>query len=176
MEDLSGDSGWAQRCRERLPWARLCWACLSPAVRILVCPSCVARMRCPDAGHPVSTISRSRTVAGHPCWPPLAYHPGCENFLYVFKAAPRGRSGRRLGGPPSLTPRLPCRRSPTPVGWPETPILWAAKTHDVHRGSSSFTAVRLPRPGPGRGSLPRCHSPGGQDLSRASSASLRAEP
>src|SRR5262245_56479215 len=45
-------------------------------------------------------------------------HAARENFLYVFKAAPRGRPGRRLGGPPSLTPRLPCRRAPTPVGWP----------------------------------------------------------
>lgn len=28
--------------------------------------------------------------------------------------------GRHIGGPPSLTPRLSCRRAPTPVGWPAT--------------------------------------------------------
>ena len=41
----------------------------------------------------------------------------CENFLYGFKAAPRGRSRRRLG-------RLSQAPAPLPPGWPLTPVGW----------------------------------------------------
>jgi hypothetical protein len=41
----------------------------------------------------------------------------CENFLYGFKAAPRGRSRRQLG-------RLSQAPAPLPPGWPLTPAGW----------------------------------------------------
>ena len=43
----------------------------------------------------------------------------CENFLYGFKAAPRGRSRRRHSAHASAPAGAPATAAPTPVGWRE---------------------------------------------------------
>jgi len=43
----------------------------------------------------------------------------CENFLYGFKAALRGRSRRRLGGLASTPAAAPAPAALTPAGWRE---------------------------------------------------------
>ena len=45
--------------------------------------------------------------------------PACENFLYGFKAAPRGRSRRHLGALAVTHAAAPATAGPTPVGWRE---------------------------------------------------------
>jgi hypothetical protein len=51
-------------------------------------------------------------------------------------------------------PRLPCRRAPTPVGWPETgTLIWGHRDVAVHRSA----ARQL---GPERRWLPLRHCPG----------------
>ena len=47
----------------------------------------------------------------------LCRRSSCENFLYRFKAAPRGRSRRRHG----RHSRAP---APLPRSWPLTPVSW----------------------------------------------------
>jgi hypothetical protein len=58
-----------------------------------------------------------------------------------LQGGPPGRTCRRLGGPPSLPPRLPCRRAPTPVGWPKDRSVGAAGTdsRSPRRSSSAKT-------------------------------------
>ncbi len=43
--------------------------------------------------------------------------PCCENFLYYFKAAARGRSRRRHGRHSRAPADAPARLASTPVGW-----------------------------------------------------------
>ena len=45
--------------------------------------------------------------------------PRCENFLYGFKAAPRGCSRRRLGALAVAPAAAPATAGPTPGGWRE---------------------------------------------------------
>jgi hypothetical protein len=64
----------------------------------------------PCAGTVTSSISRDRTPR---------FRAVCENFLYVFKAAPPGRTRRRHGGHARRFAGAPRRTSPTPVAWRE---------------------------------------------------------
>ena len=82
------------------------------------------RETCPDNATAAATLGRllaevdqalpRRRAALNP-----VLNPVCENFLYRFKAAPRGRSRRRLGAQavaPATAPRRPAKQ---PVGWRE---------------------------------------------------------
>jgi hypothetical protein len=89
------------------------------------------------------------------------------------RTAPDSR--RPLGplGPPTprpvvITPRLPCRRAPTPVGWPETSDL---EGHPNISGSPCASARTWTWVG-SRSVIVR----GDQNPSRAPTASLRADP
>ena len=70
-------------------------------------------------GGRLSHISRRRTRATRPVSDWAVSPQLWENFLYRFKAAPRGRSRRRHGGAAGLPLTLPLRPAPTPVGWRE---------------------------------------------------------
>jgi hypothetical protein len=62
----------------------------------------------------------------------------CENFLYYFKAAPRGRSRRRLGALAYAPADAPAPAGPAPVGWrgkEELPgRLWVTRISRVRAG------------------------------------------
>lgn len=61
----------------------------------------------------------------------------CENFLYRFKAAPRGRLRRRHGRRSRAPADAPARLASTPVGW---------RVGFLPFGAAARTARRSPGP------------------------------
>ena len=94
----------------------------------------------------MSSIKRSRCVKHLPGQDTRRCSLTCENFLYVFKAAPRGRTRRRHGGRPALPLELPCRTAPTPVGWRED------HNHEGPPWHTAVSTVQESTTGPGFGS------------------------
>ena len=76
----------------------------------------------------------------------------CENFLYVFKAAPRGRSRRRHGAQAVTPAATPATAGPTPVGWRERretfgPPLTGSSYRELSRGGVHAPAAELSKAG-----------------------------
>ena len=62
----------------------------------------------------------------------------CENFLYGFKAAPRGRSRRRLGALAFAHAAAPATAGLAPVGWRESNDSWGRSQPRKFQGRSGF--------------------------------------
>ena len=89
-----------------------------------------------------------------PTWPdqprhhgPADYRPGCENFLYVFKAA-RKRAARAADRARGLrSAAAPLRHAPTPVGWRATQAtVRAAESSTSARRRTGHTGRLPPAP------------------------------
>jgi hypothetical protein len=88
----------------------------------------------------VLSIKRSRCVkhqAGQHTLTAPILNQTCDKFLYGFKAAPRGRSRRRLGGMVALPLPLTRSRPKTPVGWREETLTGAAITRGSHEAAAT---------------------------------------
>jgi hypothetical protein len=77
---------------------------------------------------------RSGGVSG---WSTAAGRPVCADFLYGFKAAPRGRTRRRHGAHASAPAGAPAPAAPTPGGWREK--------HDTRAASHPASFIRAGR-------------------------------
>ena len=62
----------------------------------------------------------------------------CEDVLYVFKAAPRGRSRRQHGAHATAPAGAPAPAAPTPVGWRESQRLMRARHRRAGQGRGGF--------------------------------------
>jgi len=59
------------------------------------------------------------------------------SFLYGFKAAPRGRSRRRLGALACAPAGAPATAAPTPVGWRGAVSLVRGRCPEGHRWAAA---------------------------------------
>jgi hypothetical protein len=76
----------------------------------------------------------------------------CADFLYGFKAAPRGRSRRRRGALAFAPAGAPATAAPTPGGWRERretlgPSLTDSSYRELGRGVPMLPLRNCPRPG-----------------------------
>ena len=98
----------------------------------------------PDFQHIPASLLDSHSMSGT-AQPARASVPGpvaragpCENFLYGFKAAPRGRTRRRHGAHASASAGARTPAAPTPVGWRERRSTFEAATVQKFQGRGGF--------------------------------------